>query len=387
MARVDMRKLSVVFKREYLERVRSKWFLIGTLLGPVLFGVITIAPTYISMKQRPGADLTNIVVVDATGTELGGRIGRALAAKYPAAPAPAVKPVPPERLAVVEDSLVNAVVRKERNGFIVLDSNTLANRSVRYVGRNAGSVSDVDALMSSVRQQALAQRLEHEGLDPARVTALTGERMETRKVRIGNSGREKGGGMGNLFFAYGVAILLYMMIALYGQQMLRGVMEEKTTRVAEVVVSSVSTDTLLAGKILGVGLVAITQVLSWVALTLGMLYYLGPLLIRKMGPEAGATAAAARGLPTDMITASLPTPGTADIIFAYFVLGFLFYSSLFAAVGAMVSSQEDVQQAQMPVMLMLISSVIFMGPILTNPGSPLARVMTSRLCRQVATLN
>ena len=268
------------------------------------------------------------------------------------------------------------MVRKEINGFIVLDSNTIANRYVRYVGRNAGSLSDVDALMSSVRQQVLAQRLEREGLDAARVTVLTGDRLETRKERIGNSGREKGGGLGNLAFAYIVAFLLYFMIVLYGQQILRGVMEEKTTRVAEVVVSSVSTDTLLAGKVLGVGLVAITQVVAWVGLTLGMLLYLGPILFARMGPGAGASAAAARGLPTDAITSALPTLGTSVVILAYFVLGFIFYASLFAAVGAMVSSQEDVQQASMPVMLMLISSVIFMGPILTNPGSPLALVMS-----------
>ena len=376
MAKVDVRKLGVVFRREYLERVRSKWFLVGTLLGPVFFAMITVVPTWISMKQGPGADLTNIAILDATGTGLGARVAKALNGKYPTSPAPATKALAPERLSVAEDSAVNRVVRKEINGFIVLDSNTIANRYVRYVGRNAGSLSDVEALMSSVRQQVLAQRLEREGLDAARVTALTGDRLETRKERIGNSGREKGGGLGNLAFAYIVAFLLYFMIVLYGQQILRGVMEEKTTRVAEVVVSSVSTDTLLAGKVLGVGLVAITQVVAWVGLTLGMLLYLGPILFAKMGPGAGASAAAARGLPTDAITSALPTLGTSVVILAYFVLGFIFYASLFAAVGAMVSSQEDVQQASMPVMLMLISSVIFMGPILTNPGSPLALVMS-----------
>ena len=380
MAKVDLRKLGVVFKREYLERVRSKWFLIGTLLGPVFLGVIMVLPTYLSMKQRPGNDLTNVVILDATGTGLGARVGAALTKGFPAAPAPSVRIVSPDRLSVAEDSTVNAVVRKEINGFIVLDSNTVANRSVRYAGRNASSISDVQALMSSVKQQVLAQRLEREGLDAARVSALTAEKLETKTEKIGAKGREGGSGMGNLAFGYIVAFLLYMMIVLYGQNILRGVMEEKTTRVAEVVVSSVSTDTLLAGKVLGVGLVAITQVLTWVALTLGMLFYLGPLLFSKMGgPDtaAGAVAVPARsGLPTDAILSALPTPGTAVIILCYFVLGFIFYAALFAAVGAMVSSQEDVQQASMPVMLMLISSVIFMQPILLNPGSALSRTMS-----------
>ena len=372
----DMRKLGVVFRREYLERVRSKWFLIGTLLGPVFLGTIMILPTYLSMRQRPGNDLTNVFVLDATGTGLGARVSAALAKSFPGAPAPQVKVMSPERLMVAEDSAVNAVVRKEINGFIVLDSNTVANRSVRYAGRNASSINNVQALMASVKQQVLAQRLEHEGLDAARVTALTAEKLETKTEKIGSKGREKGSGLGNLAFGYIVAFLLYMMIVLYGQNILRGVMEEKTTRVAEVVVSSVSTDTLLAGKVLGVGLVAITQVLSWVALTLGMLFYLGPILFKNMGAAAGASAAASRGMPTDIITSALPSPGAALIILGYFVLGFIFYAALFAAVGAMVSSQEDVQQASMPVMLMLISSVIFMQPILLNPGSPLSRTMS-----------
>ena len=372
----DLRKLGVVFRREYLERVRSKWFLVGTLLGPVFMGAITILPTYMSMKERPGSNLTNVIVLDATGTGLGARVAAGLNKQYTATPGPSVKTVSPERLLVAQDSAVNAVVRKEIVGFIVLDSNTIANKFVTYAGRNASSIRDVQALMSVVRQQALAQRLEREGLDAARVTALTAERLETKTEKIGNKGRETGGGMGNVVFGYIIAFLLYMMIALYGQTMLRGVMEEKTTRVAEVVVSSVSTDTLLAGKVLGVGLVAITQVLSWVALTIGMLYYLMPILFGSMSRQAGANVAASRGLPAEAITSALPSPGTALVILGFFVLGFIFYASLFAAVGAMVSSQEDVQQASMPVMLMLISSVIFMSPILTNPGSSLSRTMS-----------
>jgi ABC-2 type transport system permease protein len=166
--------------------------------------------------------------------------------------------------------------------------------------------------------------------------------------------------MGALVFGYGVALLLYMMIVIYGQTIMRGVMEEKTTRVAEVVVSSVSTDTLLAGKVVGVGLVAITQVLSWVALTLAVVVFLGPRL-------PGAVDLAA--LPEISVWAAFA-------LLCFFVLGFVFYSSLFAAVGSMVNSQEDVQQASMPVMLLLVSSAVFMGPIIANPSSALARTMS-----------
>jgi ABC-2 type transport system permease protein len=376
VARVDLRKLGVVFKREYVERVRSKWFIVGTLLGPVLFGLLFVGPAYLSMRQRPADDLANVIVLDATGTGFGARVRTALIKNYPNSPPPQVKVVSPERLAVAEDSAVNAVVRKEVNGFIVLDSNTVANKSVRYAGRNANSLSEVQSLMNGVKQQVLAQRMEREGLDPAKVDALTAEKLDTQVEKIGNKGRETGGGVGNLIFAYVIAILLYTMIALYGQTILRNVLEEKTTRVAEVVVSSVSTDTLLAGKVLGAGLVAITQVVSWVALSGMLVVYLAPILQAKMGPQVAAQAAASRGLPSGMVLNALPSPGTALMIFAFFVLGFIFYSALFAAAGSMVSSQEDVQQAAMPVLIMLVSSVLFMQPILLAPGSTLSRVMS-----------
>lgn len=376
MDRVDLRKLRVVFRREYLERVRSKWFVIGTLLGPVFFGLFTLAPLLLSPKKSAATDLANVVILDATGTGLGARVRAALVRSFPLSPAPRLKVLEPAQVAAATDSATLAVSRKEENGYLLLDSNTVANRSVVYAGRNVSSRVDVQLMMASVKQQILAQRLEHEGLDPVRVTALTAERLETRTVKIGDDGQEKGSVVGNFLFGYMISFLLYLMIVLYGQNILRGVMEEKTTRVAEVVVSSVTPDTLLAGKVLGVGLVAITQVLSWVALSAALLYFLAPMLQSKLGPEAlGAAGGATGGLLT-MITGSLPTPGTALVILIYFVLGFIFYASLFAAVGAMVSSQEDIQQAAMPVMVLLVSSVLFMQPILLNPGSTMSRTMS-----------
>lgn len=385
MAKVDPRKMLVVFKREYLERIRSKWFLVGTLLGPVFFFMITVMPALIAMKTRTSTDLANVIVLDVTGTRMGDRVAAALVQRFPTSPPPAVHAVTADRLPREEDRAMLAVRDREALGYLVLDSSTVAGTSVRYVGRNASSIGDIEQLSSTVRQQVLAERLTAEGIDPKRVATLSGTRLEVKSEKIGDHGREKGSGVGTLLFGYLVAFLLYMMIVLYGQTMLRGVLEEKTTRVAEVVVSSVSTDTLLAGKILGIGLVSVTQVLSWIGLSVALAIYGGPLLERKLG--AGAMAAASAGaaarsgapaLSASALSNALPSVpvGTIAALLAFFVLGFVFYASLFAAVGAMVSSQEDVQQASMPVMLLLISSVIFMTPITTNPSSSLARTMS-----------
>jgi ABC-2 type transport system permease protein len=369
-----MRKLGVVFKREYLERVRSKWFLIVTLLGPVFFGTITVLPTVIAARTQSSTDMANIAIIDASGMGMGDRIAAALKQAYPLSPNADVRAVAADAVPREEDRALLQVQHKELRGYLVLDSSTVAGRSAHYAGRNAGSLGDVGALGAIVRQQVLAQRLTNEGLDANRVARLTGVRLDLVTEKVGDQGREKGSGLGAVAVGYLIAFLLYMMIIIYGQMILRGVMEEKTTRVAEVVVSSVSTDTLLAGKVLGVGAVALTQVLAWLGLSFAMATYLVPMLLTRLaGPGAagGPTNAAA-------VMAALPSLslGSGLAMLGFFLLGFIFYSSLFAAVGAMVNSQEDAQQAAMPVMLLLVSSIVFMTPILTQPNSSFARVMT-----------
>lgn len=374
MARVDMRKLGVVFKREYLERVRSRWFLIGTLLGPVFFATITVVPVLISAKTKGTPDIANVAILDATGSGMGERIAAAMRQRFPGSPAPTLHNLSPATLGAEEARATLQVQHKEMLGYLVLDSGTVAGRTARYAGRNGGSIGDTEQLGGVVRQQVMAQRLTAAGIDPGRVASLAGVRLEMNTEKIGDHGREKGSGMATAIFGYVIAYLLFMMIMLYGQTILRGVMEEKTTRVAEVVVSSVSTDTLLAGKITGVGLVAVTQVFAWMALSAVFYLQILPGLLSRFGADpasgrAGSAAALAAALPSLSL-------GTGLALLSFFLLGFIFYSSLFAAVGAMVNNQEDVQQAQMPVTLLLISSIVFMPMIVTNPGSGLARTMS-----------
>ena len=377
-----MAKLWVVFRREYLERVRSKWFLLGTLLGPVFFLLVAGAPRLLGERPGGNSDVAHIEVVDATGAGLGARVVAALHERYPLSRAPYLTVVDESKRAVAQDRAVLRVQRNEVSGYLLLDSATVAGRSVRYEGRNANAYNDVSAIRGVVRSQVLAERMERDGIDPKRVVRLERFPLDMHTQRIGDKGREKANQLGQIFLGYAVALLLYMMIVIYGQAIMRSVLEEKTTRVAEVVVSSVNTDILLAGKIIGVGMVAITQVLSWVVLSVAAIQYGGHVLFGDQG-RAGVAAAAgtagAGGSPgLGILAAGIPpVPLWAAVaLFLCFVLGFIFYAALFAAVGAMVNSQEDVQQAATPVMLLLVSSVIFMGPIMANPGSAMARTMS-----------
>src|SRR5829696_2351995 len=377
-----MGKLLVVFRREYLERVRSKWFLLGTLLGPVFFMLVAGAPRLLGGRGEGPRDIGHVEILDATGVGLGERVAAALRERYPRSRAPYLTVVQPAELGVARDRATLRVQRNEVHGFLVLDSTTVSGDSLRYEGRNASSPGEIGALRSVVRGELIAARMERAGIDARQVAEFSRFPLEIHTQSIGDKGREKGDRLGQIFLGYAVALLLYMMIVIYGQAIMRSVLEEKTTRVAEVVVSSVNTDTLLAGKILGVGLVAITQVLSWVVLSVAAMQYGGHFLFGEQG-RAGAAAAAGTvgaggGTGLGMLATGIPAVPlwAAVALFLCFVLGFIFYAALFAAVGAMVNSQEDVQQAATPVMLLLVSSVIFMGPIMANPGSAMARTMS-----------
>src|SRR6185369_12779796 len=138
----------------------------------------------------------------------------------------------------------------------------------------------------------LADQMARAGIDAKQVDAFSHIRLDIHTQKIGDKGVEKGNPIAVMLLGYGVALLLYMMIVVYGQAIMRSVLEEKTTRVAVVVVSSVNTDTLLAGKILGVGLVAITQVLSWVVLSVLAMTYASPYLFGNQGRAAAVASAA-----------------------------------------------------------------------------------------------
>ncbi len=377
-------KLSAIVKREYLERVRTKWFIIGTLIGPVFFAAITIVPAMMAVRGRANTDVANIVIIDATGAGLGERIAAALRDSTPGAPAGAstlaeVRRVAPSRVAFAESLATAEVVRRERRGYLVVDSATLAGQRARYAGRNASSIADNGRLRDAVRRQLTILRLEREGgLTPERAAELTGSRLQMPTERITDQGRG-GSGSGSLIFGLILAFMLYILLILYGQNVLRGVMEEKTSRVAEVVVSSVRPEILMAGKILGVGGVALVQVAVWIASSIGLGGYLVPIIMgRTPGMMSPQNAQAAQAADSAMAGMAMPhltfAAGAAYVLF--FILGYLLYSALFAAVGATVNSEQEAQSAAFPVMLPLIASAVLIQVVMTNPDTTLAKAMS-----------
>ena len=371
-----MAKLWAIIRREYLERVRTKWFVVGTLMGPILFGTMLFLPAVLAKRSSGSVQASNIIVIDATGLGAGARVADAIElavrerAGAEAVPKPEVRVVAAEAVARAESLATAEVVSKRRQGFLVLDTATVRGDSARYAGRNATSVNEIERVRTAMRQAILGMELERNGMNPARVDSLTKRRIAMPAERITERGKS-GNAVGNLLFATMTSFLLYMAIVLYGQAVLRGVLEEKMTRVAEVVVSSVRPTTLLAGKVMGVGAVGLTQMAIWILATGYLGSFMGSYLSRSSGGDRAISGATAGAAFANMPEVSFIGLG---LIVLFFLLGYTFYSSLYAAMGSTVNSEQEAQQALMPVFVLIISSALLIQPVLLNPGSSLARV-------------
>jgi ABC-2 type transport system permease protein len=374
-----MGKLFIVAKREYLERVRSRWFVVVTLIVPVFMAGVMMLPIYMATRGAASTAVRHIEIIDATGAGLGERISRTLMADSSLGVAaandtivPRVRVVTAAELPAAEQAATADV--KQLNhiaGYLVLTDSALTGHSARYAGRNASSISDMDKLQSVVRQEVMMVRLEHEGVRNDVVSDIARSTFRLNSERLTERGRT-GSGQAGLFAGIIVGILLFMSILIHGQNVLRGVLEEKSTRVAEVVISSVKPETLLAGKVLGVGAVGLTQQVAWFGIGLYLVNFLMPIVTKGAG-SAAQTAAASSPFGGAM---SGWTVGLLALALAYFLIGFVFYAALYAAAGSMVNSEQEAQQAAVPVMVLILSAWIFVNPVMLAPNGRLAVVLS-----------
>lgn len=355
------RKLMAVIRREYVERVWSKWFVIATLFGPLLFGGLMIIPSIVTAKEHT-AQSARVVIIDATGTPLGTRVASQLAGGVAAARPPRVDIVNGDGIASAESLATTLVLADSVSGYMVLDSATLAAGKARYNGSNTTAFFEMQRVESVLQRELMVWRIEQSGIDPTLGRDLVSTRVSLTTERLSARGRG-GSGQVNFFVGFAVAMLLYLVTFIYGLNVLRGVLEEKQTRVAEVVIASVPAQRLLVGKVVGVGGVGLTQIMAWMVLSWGLWLLRVPLLAR---------------FGVDAATYDIPNVGaaTAALLLAFFLLGFLFYAGLFAAAGALVATEQEAQQVQMPVVLLLASSILFAQNILMQPDGALSRTLS-----------
>jgi ABC-2 type transport system permease protein len=352
-----MRKTWLIVKREYVTRVKSKGFAIGTVMVP-LIGIVTVL--LIGFFARHQSDrAVRIAIVDNAGrmAESTARgLGAALSDGKPmfAVEESIEKPASPQ---AAERELRAKVNSGALDAYLVIPSDL--NQSFELHAKNTGNFGILAPLNGALNQALIEERLRARGIQVGDLKQISrGADLEVIKVSESGESVEKGQTIG---VAIGLVILLYTSLLMYGILTMRSVLEEKTTRTMEVLVSSVRPFELLAGKILGVAGVAFTQFFIWIA-SLGLLLTYGAV----MGAVMGGTSFPSIHIPVSIV-----------IWAAFFFFGgYFLYSSMFAAIGAACSSEQDAAQLQWLAMGPLVFTMCVYWVVLTNPSSTSSIVLS-----------
>src|SRR2546426_10820404 len=320
------------------------------LLGPLFFAAVFVLPTVLASR----GGVRQIVVVDATTGPVGARITHLLNDS----PMFRARRVPASGKVV--DSLTTEVEQKRLAGFLIVTDAAADSGKAEYRGSNVSGFAPVGALERTIGDVVSAVRLEREGVDPRVVArARIPVRIDTKKIAGGKTTGETAAQSFSL--AYFMGIILYTAILLYGINVMSSVLEEKTTRIVEVLVSSLRPFQLMLGKVLGVGAVSILQFLIW-GVSARVLF------AHRPGFLTGGDVAEA----DQIFQGPHVSCAHAAVFNTYFLGRFFLYSAMFAAVGAMSSSEQEARQAQQPVSWLLVLSFVSMFAMLNDPGSPFA---------------
>lgn len=357
-----MRKIWLVMKREYLARVRTRSFIIGTVAFPLMMIGVIALPAILLRHQS--AHTLKITILDQTG-EMAARVTQGLDQKLPnGEPAYQVVKTVQEPSDEDEEKL-RAELRAQVNqgkldGFLVIPKAVLEGDSATFHTRNPGDLEFAGAVRSAVREAAIAERLEERGLQIDNVRDLVGG-VEVTLVKITKEGEVEEKGQ-TLATALVMMVVLYVTLLVYGLATLRSVLEEKTTRMSEVLVSSLRAFHLLVGKLLGVAAAGFTQYLIWT---------ISAALVAAYG---GLVASAVR--PGSSIPHIVLPISTLVYLIIFYLGGYFLYASLYAAAGAMVSSDEDAQQVQMPLTVLVLLGYMMFIVVMRNPNSTLSIVLS-----------
>ena len=352
-----MREVMIIVRREFLERVRTRAFLLGTVAFPIFMVAIFVLP-----RTFDGPVERNLVLIDEAPAPVGDRFVAMLTSMADSGSGNiySVERVS-GRLVDLRDELNARVLAEEIDGYVALPPGVLENERVLYRARNVGSGEVVRDLRNAASEAVQTERLRQAGLEQSNVNALF-RRVEVDDASVTQTGEEGRGAEATFFYAYIVAFLIYFITVIYGQTVLRSVIEEKTNRIAEVMVSSVRASHLMLGKIVGVGSAALFQVGIWTAAVV-LVALRSDLIADRFG------------IPREAFSALTIPPIQAVLFILYFVLGFLLFAAVFAAAGAALTSEQESQSVQMPIMVPLFVPLIFSFRIAADPNSTMARVL------------
>ncbi len=354
--RTNWGNIYAIIRREFLERVRKKSFLITTLITPVIFGALMVVPAALQIVQT-GKPIS-VLVVDKTGWA-----GPAVIA---ASPQPRHEGNSIESKA--EESAMNAAtltmapagqdlesIKRDIgdgkvDGALLLEGDDKTDLKATYLGQNISNPQLFQMLNGRLNAVLVEHRLDKLGLDRAIADKLKG-RVDLDSVKVEKGGKTRKGSIMDFIVPIALAMVIYMMIIMYGVAIMNGVLEEKNSKVVEVILSAVRPFELMMGKIVGIASVGLLQYGIWFIVGTS-LYMANPMNFQSH----------MEGSPVKVLQLVL--------LVLYFLLGFVFYSSIYAAIGAACTTQQETQQWQMPVTFGLIIPFVLMMPTLMMPNAP-----------------
>jgi ABC-2 type transport system permease protein len=365
-----MNKIGLIVEREFTERVRKKSFIITTLLTPLFMIAMMVAPGLMMMKG--GSSTKNVMVIDNTTDQF---VGKQLTSG---------KTV--EFKLLGEGTTVGQARTQYSNadiayGILVIGSDVLDNpQNIQFILNDASSMSVEENIQNQIQGILRTERLSRydiENIDQILADAnIRVNGLQTLK----NNGQEDESGMEETStvasWAMGLILgmLLYFILIVYGQQVLQSVIDEKQTRVLDVMVTSCTPFELMMGKILGIALVAALQIVIWAVLVIGASAFVMPMIMGNSGMDAMTAAASAASDPEVVgIMSKLTNVGYLAGLFLelllYIVGGFLFYASMYAAIGSAVDTPQDAAQFNGIIMMPVIVAIIVMMNVMNDPNS------------------
>jgi ABC-2 type transport system permease protein len=385
-----MNKVFLIIRREYLTRVRKKSFIIMTILGPLIFGAFMIVPFWLTQVEDHEVKKIGIVELDEYN-----------------------QPVPDSLLFfknVIENKenlkfsylsniefkdIERLLENTDYYGILILRQNLIKQKDgiVELYAKNQPSVGIETHITKSVQTFLFDNKLLLIRVPPETINALkTNVSLKTIKLEKGGFKEQKLVDV-KRYVGYAAGFLVYFFIFFFGAQVMRGVIEEKTSRIIEVIITSVRPFQLMMGKIIGIALVGLTQFLVWVILTAGIFQYSSAHFLSKQIKEQYTQTEAPVNIfaenqnvrvPENNVNPEAKLSGVFGIVhdidfllilstfLFYFIGGYLLYAAMFAAIGSAVDSETDTQQFMLPVTIPLVVSIIVMVNAITNPAGQLA---------------
>lgn len=351
-----MKNVVPILKREYLSRVKTKGFWISTAILPIFIGAIMILPTLIAAMSKTSPE--PVIIVDRAGDffPVLKSVFDGVEDKSQLPPLELYRGTEP--VAEIRKTL-NERSEKEGDiqGYIIVDRESLQAGELTYFARNPSSaLSGGETFRPRFREAVTRYRLTKLGLEQKDVDLVT-KSIDLEVLKATNDPKKEESGVSAFLVSFLMVMFIYFSLIFYGIYVLKGVLEEKSNRIVEVIVSSVKPFHLMIGKIVGIGAVGLTQITIWVVF---LILFTAPQVLGMLSVEK------------DMI----PSISPMLIVFfpIYFVLGFLLYATIYAGIGSMFNSDEDAQQMVSAANMMLIVPIMLVGAVMKNPSGTMSTV-------------